>query len=199
MLGDAHHPPMPFGILGVGPTPPPFVTEPTLRPQDLGSDWHLQGPLKGGPAVAGQTTATPGLQSHALAALAQEKWNGQEWVNASAVLEIVQRFATSKEARTFVAQQVKDAKLSSSAAPSPGLVHRLAIGRVPVWRQDSVSASSPNTTYYTAVGSTAVRLDVIRLDPGSPNQPVIGPLPTFTPITDSQIVEAAIRRAKRAS
>jgi hypothetical protein len=196
MLGDATHPPMPFGPDGVVPFPPApaSVAASLLRASDLGRDWYSEGPPRG--SVTNPTDNIydiAGLRGTGHQTLAQEKWNGTAWVQKIVVDDEARLFGTSTSAQRFIDEQVRNLQSGIPTSPTPPTLDRSALDGVTVWEETFTGAFSDHIVF-AAVGRVAL---VMHVTPELQNlgAALRGPTPTFPAVTDRQIVRVAIRRA----
>jgi hypothetical protein len=193
MLGDASHPPMPFALTAM--TTPAFAAAPLLHADDLGTDWYLQGPPNGALATPEQSATDVGLRSSANIPIAQEKWNGRAWVQHVAIFEEARRFSSAADALTYLAKQVQGARIAvdlpRSTAPRIG---RWRVDGLLAWRTFASTPSYGSDRIFLTVGTTALQVSVIPSF-----QTTQTPSPSFAPVSDRQIVTAAIRRAQHLS
>ncbi|HWC34842.1 MAG TPA: hypothetical protein VG650_08440 [Mycobacteriales bacterium] len=192
LLGDANHPPR-LNVLSEGKTPA-AIAAPLLHASDLGADWYIQAAPHGGAAMR-FPGAPAGEVSHAAVDLAWEKWNGQMWVLRTGVLEFVTRFASAKLATSYVAQDLRNARLSPAAVGSPHpRVVRSHFGPRAEWHVLQPGSEPRFRNCYTTVGPLAIRLFI----DAAPSSYVRGPAPPFPALNLQRILDAATKRAEAA-
>jgi hypothetical protein len=198
MLGDATHPPQPFGPDGVVPFPaaPAFVASALLRVSDLGADWYAESPPRGGATdPLHNIYDIAGLQGTGRCTLAQEKWDGMLWVQNVVVSEDERKFVTPTTARRFVVGQIRSLRASS---PTPPELLRRQIAGVPAWEETLSGGGFTDHIAFVSVGDLAIDMHVTP-ELRNLGSALRGPRPSFPAVTDRQILRAAIERAEAAT
>lgn len=200
MLGDATHPPMPFGPDGVSPfrPAPRSVAALLLRPTDLGIDWYSEGQPRGSTtAPTNNIYGISGLVAVGHQMLAQEIWNGAAWVQKIAVSDVARRFVSAAAARRFLATQLAELRTD---LPTTTHLDRSDIGRVTIW-EESFTGAFRDHIVYAAVGPVALDLHVtpVLRNEGNEGGLPYGPTPAFPEITARQIIRATIDRIQKAA